>query len=594
MRILSPSIRALVTLLACDKGEPVTEGGTDTVAPVVDTFTPEADDDGDGWTQGNGDCDDASTTTFPGATETCNGVDDNCNGATDEGFGDADADGTKDCLDTEECDGVDNNGDGVTDEGFPDTDGDGKANCVSPEVCNGVDDNENGEIDEGFDGDGDGYTSCGSETVLADCDDNDASVNPGASEVDGDLADNNCDGIIDTATWAEGQLMITEIMRNPGNVLDGEGEWFEVLNTSGATVVLNGLVISSTVDADWHQVTSEAILSVGPGEYFVFGNNDDVLTNGGVVVDYMYADIGLANEDDSIVISGDSLIMDEVTWDDGITFPDGQGAAMNLDPTWLAPDLNDNGDYWCDASLFWDAASDFGTPGAGNEFCYPVPVIDYDRSASLDTCSALTLIGAGSYDPEGAAITYEWELVGAPATSTITSADITDQDSMNPTVTPDVAGDYTFSLTVYNGVEYSPPVTMTLTFATRGWNTAPTANAGTDQSYSESQLCRPISYGVSYSCTDCSDYDFDLDGSNSTDPDGDWLGDPTWTVTSSTGTASITGDDTWTPTVTVTGPTTVYGSTVSTVTQVRLDVVDCMGATASDSVQLTFACTGYR
>jgi hypothetical protein len=43
-----------------------------------------SDDDLDGYTENQGDCDDASDVVFPGAVEVDNGVDDDCDGAVDE------------------------------------------------------------------------------------------------------------------------------------------------------------------------------------------------------------------------------------------------------------------------------------------------------------------------------------------------------------------------------------------------------------------------------------------------------------------------------------------------------------------------------
>jgi hypothetical protein len=70
------------------------------------------------------------------------------------------------------------------------------------EICgNAIDDNCNGAVDEDLDLDGDGFTTCGGDC----CDsvnDGCASpelVNPGAFEVDGNLVDDDCDGMIDNA-----------------------------------------------------------------------------------------------------------------------------------------------------------------------------------------------------------------------------------------------------------------------------------------------------------------------------------------------------------------------------------------------------------
>jgi hypothetical protein len=62
------------------------------------------DDDGDGYTECQGDCNDGKVTVHPGATELCNGVDDNCNGIVDDG-GVALCDDSNPCTD-DSCDPI--------------------------------------------------------------------------------------------------------------------------------------------------------------------------------------------------------------------------------------------------------------------------------------------------------------------------------------------------------------------------------------------------------------------------------------------------------------------------------------------------------
>ena len=583
-------------LTSCgDKDDPVEEEDPSTWDTSYEEPT---DEDNDGVTTADGDCDDADPDVFPGNDEECNGIDDNCNGLTDEGFGDSDSDGTADCLDSEECDGVDNDGDGEVDEGF-DTDGDGIADCEAVEVCNGVDDDGDGDVDEGFDSDGDGFVDaeqCEDYDGATDCDDSDASINPDASEVAGDELDNDCDGLVDEdGSWAVGALIITEIMNNPGAVSDPDGEWFEVYNTTQGTLILNGLVLSSSVDGDWHQVEADEVLYLDPGEYFIFGGSDDYYLNGEIEVGYAWSDISLSNESDELIIQADEdsgvVDVDWVAWDDGSTFPDEAGRSMSLDPSYYGVDENDSGDNWCSASDQWSSTSDMGTPGDDNEYCWPVADASYDSiNSTLYTCDTLYLDGSGSFDPDGASITYSWELTSAPAASSLTTSDLSDSTAMSPTIIPDEAGSYTFSLSVYNGTEWSQPSDVTVTITTRPTNTDPIAEAGEVDTYEEDATCSSISYGAYYSCDDCADYDFELDGSASYDPDGDWVDDPTWSITS--GTASITDEDTWEPTVTVTGPSATYGSTTTSTVVVELSVTDCMGATGTDTVTLTYECTG--
>ncbi len=184
------------------------------------------DDDGDGWTEDQGDCNDANKDVHPDADEICDDkIDNNCNGAIDTAEPDGDGDGfgpcEGDCNDNDpnvspvavEIDGdnIDNNCDGITDADF---DGDGYSvmdgDCddadkdVNPgakEDCyDGVDNDCNGFADAlEPDVDKDGYGPCS-----GDCDDGDPAVNPGAKEIAGNGIDDNCDNLVDADIDGDG------------------------------------------------------------------------------------------------------------------------------------------------------------------------------------------------------------------------------------------------------------------------------------------------------------------------------------------------------------------------------------------------------
>ncbi|GEM_PF-820112 len=203
---------------------------------AVDASTFYADADGDGWgdssltstacsaasgeTDVAGDCDDADPNVNPAAEESCDGADEDCDAAVDEEASDAvtwnidyDSDGFgADDYTVESCDQPTGYVEDDTD--CDDTDGDTWPGA--DETCDEADDDCDGTVDEdAIDGstwyadvDGDGYGDADSSTLGCDqpsstvedgtdCDDTDAGSYPGAGEVSGDGADNDCDSSVD-------------------------------------------------------------------------------------------------------------------------------------------------------------------------------------------------------------------------------------------------------------------------------------------------------------------------------------------------------------------------------------------------------------
>ncbi len=363
----------LLFMLACSNGDGTTPADSDvdtdtTTVTGTDTGPEDADQDGHDSTT---DCNDEDATVYPGAEELCNGVDDNCNQIIDEGFEDTDKDEIADCIDVEDCDGEDNDGDGVLDEGFADTDEDGLPDCLDEEICDGLDNDGDSTVDEGMDIDGDGYPPCGDQP---DCDDGDATRSPEASEIDANEIDDDCDVLIDEGYWAAGDLIVTEVMVNPGAVGDPLGEWIEIRNESGRTLRLEGLTLVSDGDAQ-HVVEHAEELRMDADAIWILGTNADWNTNGRVNVDYPYSDLSLSNESDRLEIWAGATLIDEVAWDDGYEFPDPDGASLSLDPYYQSVEENDRGGVWCASTEPWDEFSDLGSPGQENLVC---PDVDHD------------------------------------------------------------------------------------------------------------------------------------------------------------------------------------------------------------------------
>ncbi len=142
------------------------------------------------------------------------------------------------------------------------------------------------------------------------------------------------------------------------------------------------------------------------------------------------------------------------------------------------------------------------------------PLADAGDDVETFVGVVVRLDGAGSYDPDGDGIDYLWSIDNAPSGST---AALTDDEDVDPQFTPDREGTYRLSLVVSDGALDSEPDDVEVVATVN--NGEPVADAGTDQTVA-----------VNASVT--------LDGSGSTDPDGDRL-TYAWTLsTKPTGSAA--------------------------------------------------------
>ena len=128
------------------------------------------------------------------------------------------------------------------------------------------------------------------------------------------------------------------------------------------------------------------------------------------------------------------------------------------------------------------------------------------RIADVDVASVgspVTLDGSASYDPDGDEIVYSWTVASRPKASLIGESPFTannDRNADTTTVTPDVAGVYTFALRVEDPSGALSNSAFVIVEATPGLD-LPIADAGVNQSgLEESEIC--------------------LDGSESYDPNG--------------------------------------------------------------------------
>jgi hypothetical protein len=123
------------------------------------------------------------------------------------------------------------------------------------------------------------------------------------------------------------------------------------------------------------------------------------------------------------------------------------------------------------------------------------PEADAGPDQQVSVGETVQMDGSGSSDPDGDALTYSWQFVSRPEGS---SATLSSPTSSATSFTPDVGGEYTVRLTVSDGGLTSTDE------CTADANSIPVADAGPDQSVNLGAVVH-------------------LDGSGSSDPDGDAL-----------------------------------------------------------------------
>lgn len=168
-------------------------------------------------------------------------------------------------------------------------------------------------------------------------------------------------------------IIITEFMVNPAAVQDSVGEWFEVYNNTASQINLNGWTIQDLQGSD----VIEGDVLMSSGQYFVFCNNGNTATNGGVPTDYDYlygtqgSGLAFSNSNNDQIVIRDNLgqTQDSVSFN----YPAWAGQpGRSFELKSLSYDNNIDSS-WCIAQNSWSGSQgDKGTPGDAND-CVVTP-----------------------------------------------------------------------------------------------------------------------------------------------------------------------------------------------------------------------------
>ena len=358
---------------------------------------------------------------------------------------------------------IDNDGDGVTENQGDCDDGDPSIKPGAAEVCgDGVDQNCDG-VDltcppEDVDDDQDGYTE-----NQGDCNDGDPSIKPGAAEVCGDGVDQNCDGVDPTcanvAADAGPDQTVTEgdtVTLDGSNSQDPNGSIasYSWVQTSGPGVNLSG---AGTATPNF--IAPEVIADITILGFSLTVENSEGLTNTDTCVvavkQQNQPPVADAGPDQKAVMSTDitlngsnSTSSDDSALSYSWTQTSGQQVQLSdpsaCSPTFQAPVI--------EQALVFDLTVTDAKGVTSSDSCI-VNVSDQNEppisfaGSDLEVVGNQTVLldGSASLD-DGGSVTYNWSQTEGP-TVALSDPTLPTPEFTSPTVGPEGAS-LTFELTV--------------------------------------------------------------------------------------------------------------------------------------------------
>ncbi len=158
-----------------------------------------------------------------------------------------------------------------------------------------------------------------------------------------------------------GDVIVTEIMSNPDECGDTSCEYFEIYNTTGAPVDIQGLIIED-LGGSTSQETLLTSVTIPAGGYVILGRPGFAYTGFSADAEF---DLSLNNSNEGVRLSNANGVISETA----ILDAPGAGVSIQLSADALtATDAADPA-KWCASTSAVPGGTDLGTPGAANVTC---------------------------------------------------------------------------------------------------------------------------------------------------------------------------------------------------------------------------------
>ncbi|MDP6945183.1 MAG: lamin tail domain-containing protein, partial [Myxococcota bacterium] len=163
-----------------------------------------------------------------------------------------------------------------------------------------------------------------------------------------------------------GSVIIAELMPDPINMADADGEYIELFNPGPTGQDISGWRLEGT---DGDSATLPTPLAIDVGERLLLTRSPEVSPGSSIVSDAEYDGLVLSNTADDVrLVHPTGLVIDAVAYHAG--WPILPGRSLELLEEWLDHESNDDSSAWCASDAPVYGLGNQGTPGAPKGPCH--------------------------------------------------------------------------------------------------------------------------------------------------------------------------------------------------------------------------------